>query len=274
MALTDREAKTRRVKDRLLLLPADIRPLKGQAEFLRGLLSQETQNPANLRRLKGLTVVVAGSCESNQTYCSEVVQLTQQVNNEGELNVVIADQLKDEELAQLYAAALGVVVYSKIDCNPRAVFEGFVTDTPFFVTEKARLPPLAQHLGHISDGHVPRLAEQLADFVEYCEAGGFSGRPRKFAREHLVESEIYRRMLEWMDRKYVAGKVLDPVIRSEDALNGALGGVGGLGALLGGSGLAGLAGAGGMASQAAGGTDGGRGGISFGSGADAGRGAR
>jgi hypothetical protein len=232
-AVSSRWTKMPRLKDRLLLYPADIRPMKGQKEFLRALITQEAQFPASIQRLKGLTIVIAGGCDGNQTYCDEVATLTQRINNEGYLNLVIADQLKDDELAQLYAAALGIVLYSRVDCNPRAIYEGFVADAPFFVTQTARLPALAQHLGHLSDGDDARLPEQMLDFVNFCESGGFSGRPREFARKHLVESDIYRTVLEWMDQKYLTGKVQDSIIRGDDALSGAFGG---LGSLLGGAG--------------------------------------
>merc|ERR1712216_373614 len=231
-AVSSRWTRMPRLKDRLLLYPADIRPLKGQVDFLKALIAEEAQFPASIQRLKGLTVVIAGGCDGNQTYCSEVATLTQRVNNEGVLNIVIADQLKDEELAQLYAAALGVVLYSKVDCNPRSVYEGFIADAPFFVTETTRLPALIQHLGHMTDGSNVRLPEQLLDFVNFCEAGGFSGRPREFARQHLVEADVYRKVLEWMDNVYMSGRSQDSIIKSEDALSGAFGG---LGPLLGGS---------------------------------------
>jgi len=230
-AVSSRWTKMPRLKDRLLLFPADIRPLKGQVEFLSALIAEEAQFPASIQRLKGLTVVIAGGCDGNQTYCTEVATLTQRVNNEGLLNIVIADQLKDEELAQLYAASLGVVLYSKVDCNPRAVYEGFIADSPFFATEQVRLPPLVQHLGHLTDGDSKRLPEQLLDFVNFCEAGGFSGRPREFARQHLSEADVYRKVLEWMDKKFLTGTTQDSIIKSEDALSGAFGG---LGPLLGG----------------------------------------
>jgi len=231
-AVSSRWTRMPRLKDRLLLYPADIRPLKGQTDFLRALVAEEAKFPASIQRLKGLTIVIAGGCDGNQTYCSEVVSLTQRINAESMLNIVIADQLKDEELSQLYAAALGVVLYSRVDCNPRAIYEGFVADSPFFATEHVRVPALAQHLGHITDGDASRLPEQLLDFVNFCEAGGFSGRPREFARKHLVEADVYRKILEWMDHKFVSGKKMDTVIRSEDALSGAFGG---LGPLLGGN---------------------------------------
>merc|ERR1711981_1510366 len=94
------------------------------------------------------------------------------------------------------------------------------------------MPALVQHLGHISDGNIENMPEQLADFVDFSEAGGFTGRPREFAQRYLVEANIYREAVEWMDRKYVTGKALDAVIRSDDALTKALGG-GGLLAQLG-----------------------------------------
>jgi len=242
-ATNNRKARLQRPKDRLLLFPADIRPMKGQTEFLTGLLTSQARFPASLQRLRGLTIVVAGTCDGNQTYCAEVVALTQQVSAEGLINVVVADQLKDEELSQLYAAALGVVLYSKVDCNPRAVYEGLVTDTPFFVTERTRLPALIQHLGHVSDGDVLALPDQLADFVDFSEAGGFAGRPRDFAQRHMTEPETYRKVIEWMDAQYLNGKSLDPVIKSEDALSKAFGGLGGaLGGGGGGGGMASLLG--------------------------------
>merc|ERR1719440_1211626 len=231
-AVSSRWTRMPRLKDRLLLYPADIRPLKGQVDFLRALITEEAQFPASIQRLKGLTVVIAGGCDGNQTYCAEVATLTQRANNEGILNIVIADQLKDEEIGQLYAAALGVVLYSRVDCNPRCIYEGFIADAPFFATEATRIPPLAQHLGHISDGDPTRLPEQLFDFVNFCEAGGFSGRPREFARRHLVEADVYRKVLEWMDVKFLAGKSQDSIIKSKEALSGAFGG---LSPLLGGS---------------------------------------
>lgn len=218
----------RRPKDRLLIFPADIRPMKGQADFLAGLLFAEAQRPSSIQRLRGLTIVVAGSCDGNETYCSEVVGLSERVNADGILNVVVADQLKDEELAQLYAAALGVVLHSRVDCNPRAIYEGLVTDAPFFVTERTRLPPLVQHLGHVTDGDAAGLPEQLADFVDFCEAGGFAGRPRAFAERHLLEADVYRDIVKWMELKYITGKALEPIIRSEDALAGPLAGLGSL----------------------------------------------
>jgi len=226
-----------RPKDKLMLFPADIRPLKGQVDFLQALLFEGAQRPSAVQRLRGLTIVIAGGCDGNQTYCHEVVDLTQRVNSEGLVNIVVADQLKDEELAQLYAAALGVVLYSRVDCNPRAVYEALVTNTPFFVTERTRLPPLVQHLGVVGDGDVSRLPEELAEFVGFCEAGGFAGRAADFAKKHLSEAQAYRMVVEWMDEKYLSGKALDHVIRSEDALSGAMGG--GLTSLLGAGGAAG-----------------------------------
>jgi len=233
-----RQQRAPRPKDRLLVFPADIRPMKGQSDFLQGLLISGTRSEASVQRLKRLTVVIAGGCDGNQTYCAEVVSLSERVNAEGIVNIVLADQLKDEELAQVYAAGLGVVLYSRVDCNPRSVYEGLVADSPFFVTERARLPPLVQHLGHIGTGEVGRLAEHLADFVDFCEAGGFAGRPQAFAQRHLIEADIYRDIVRWMEGKYTSGQVIEGVIRSEDALHGPLGG---LGAVLGG--VAGLGGA-------------------------------
>merc|ERR1711904_612061 len=72
-AVSSRWTKMPRLKDRLLLYPADIRPMKGQKEFLRALI----------------TIVIAGGCDGNQTYCDEVATLTQRINNEGYLNLVI-----------------------------------------------------------------------------------------------------------------------------------------------------------------------------------------
>lgn len=243
---------TNRAKDRLLVFPADIRPMKGQLDFLDALSLDKVRYPAALQRLRGVTLALAGACDGNQTYCSEVVRASQQLTAEGVLNVVLADQLKDEELAQLYAASLGTVLYSRVDCNPRAIYEGLVADAPFFVTEQTRLPALIQHLGHVSDGDVNRLPEQLADFVDFSEAGGFGSRPREFAERYLSEADVYRKIVEWMDQKYVSGRATEPVIRSEDALSGGLGG------LLGGGGssntgpltglLSGFAGAGGLGS--------------------------
>lgn len=230
-ALTTRQQKAPRPKDRLLVFPADIRPMKGQSDFLQGLLIAGTRSEASIQRLKRLTVVIAGGCDGNQTYCAEVVSLSERVNAEGHVSVVLADQLKDEDLAQLYAAALGVVLHSRVDCNPRSVYEGLVADAPFFVTERARLPPLVQHLGHIGTGEVGRLAEHLADFVDFCEAGGFTGRPQAFAQRHLIEAGIYQNIVRWMEDKYTSGQVMEAVIRSEDAMSGPLGS---LGAVLGG----------------------------------------
>lgn len=227
-----RQVQLQRPKDRLLIFPADIRPMKGQTDFLAGLLFAEAQRPSSIQRLRGLTIVVAGSCDGNETYCSEVVSLSERVNADGILNVVIADQLKDQELAQLYSAALGVVLHSRVDCNPRAIYEGLIADAPFFVTERTRVPPLVQHLGHVFDGGMAGLPEQLADFVDFCEARGFAGRPRAFAERHLVEADVYREAVKWMELKYMTGKALEPIIRSEDALAGPLAG---LGSLLGGA---------------------------------------
>jgi len=237
-ASTSRQKRAPRPKDRLLLFPADIRPMKGQSDFLQGLLIAGARTETSIQRLKRLTVLIAGACDGNQTYCAEVVSLSERVNAEGHINVVLADQLKDEELAQLYAAALGVVLHSRVDCNPRSVYEGLVADSPFFVTERTRLPPLVQHLGHIGTGEAGRLAEHLADFVDFCEAGGFAGRPQAFAQRHLIEADIYRDIVRWMEDKYTSGQVIEGVIRSEEALSGPLGG---LGAVLGG--VAGLGGA-------------------------------
>lgn len=47
-----------------------------------------------------------------------------------------------------------------IDCNPRVVYEALVTDTPFFASESARLPPAVQHLGHVTDGDHSMVAER------------------------------------------------------------------------------------------------------------------
>ncbi|CAE8662776.1 unnamed protein product, partial [Polarella glacialis] len=238
-AMVARQSKMMRAKDRLLIFPADIRPMKGQADFLAGLIFEFSKKPAAVQRLRGLTIVLAGGCDGNQTYCSEVVELTEIVNSEKLINVVVADKLSDEEMAQLYAASLGVVLFSRVDCNPRAVYEGFVTDTPFFVTEFTRLPALVQHLGHMTDGDVSKMAERLADFVDLCEAGGFAGRVREFGRRHLVEAEVNRKALEWMNQNYLSGKELDPVIRGEETL-GTFGG--GLGSMFGGAPVAGGAG--------------------------------
>lgn len=256
-ATNSRQAKMQRPKDRLLLFPADIKPIKGQLDFLQGLLFEGARRPSAVQRLRGITLVVAGGCDGNQTYCSEVVATTQKINAEKLINIVVADQLKDDELAQLYTASLGVILHSLVDCNPRAVYEGLITDTPFFVTESTRLPALVQHLGHITDGDTTMVAERLADFVDLCEAGGFTGRPREFSRRHLTEAENYRKFLEWMSHKYITGKPLDPVIRGEEALGsfggglaGILGGGGGGGAA---GGLAGLAGLGASAGGGGGG---------------------
>jgi len=242
-AIMQRQRRLQRPKDKLLIFPADIRPIKGQLDFLSGLLFEGARKPSAVQRLRGLTIVVAGGCDGNQTYCNEVVTLTQKINAEKLLNVVVADQLKDEELAQLFTASLGIVLHSVIDCNPRVIYEGLVTDTPFYVTESTRLPPLVQHLGHVTDGDPAMVAERLADFVELCEAGGFTGRPREFARRHLTEADIYRKMVEWMDQKYLSGVESQPIIRGEEALD-SFGG--GLGNILGGAGLGGLGGLGAM----------------------------
>lgn len=245
-AVMNRQARLLRPKDRLLLLPADIRPIKGQLEFLSGLLFEGARRPSAVQRLRGLTLVVAGGCDGNQTYCGEVVAMTQKINAENLLNVVVADQLKDEELAQLFTASLAVVLQPVIDCNPRVIYEGLLTDTPFFVTESARLPAAIQHLGHITDGDPGMVAERLADFVDLCEAGGFSGRVRDFALKKLHEVDNYRWMVEWMETKYVTGRVAEPTIRGEEALDG-LGGLGGnLASILQG----GLGGGGGVAAGA------------------------
>lgn len=131
-AVTSRSVQRQRPKDRLLIFPADIRPMKGQVDFLEGLLFNGARRPSAVQRLRGLTIVIAGGCDGNQTYCTEVVELTQRINAEGLLNIIVADTLKDQELAQLYAAALGVVLHSRVDCNPRAIYEGLITDAPFF----------------------------------------------------------------------------------------------------------------------------------------------
>lgn len=257
-----RQRRLQRPKDKLLIFPADIRPIKGQLDFLSGLLFEGARKPSAVQRLRGLTIVVAGGCDGNQTYCNEVVTLTQKINAEKLLNVVVADQLKDEELAQLFTASLGIVMHSVIDCNPRVIYEGLVTDTPFYVTESTRLPPLVQHLGHVTDGDPAMVAERLADFVELCEAGGFTGRPREFARRHLTEADIYRKMVEWMDQKYLSGVESQPIIRGEEALD-SFGG--GLGNILGGAGLGGLGGLGAMGggTAAKGGAFGGAAGAGF-----------
>lgn len=245
-AVAMRQARLQRPKDRLLLLPADIRPIKGQLDFLAGLVFEGARRPSAVQRLRGLTLVVAGGCDGNQTYCAEVVAMTQKINAEKLLNVVVADQLKDEELAQLFTASLGVVLHPVIDCNPRVVYEGLLTDTPFFATESARLPAAVQHLGHVTDGDPGMVAERLADFVDLSEAGGFTGRARDFAQKHLNEVDNYRKVLEWMDNKYISGKVSEPTIRGEEALDG-LGGLGGnLASILSGAG-GGLGGIGGLA---------------------------
>lgn len=248
-AVIQRKALAQKTKDRLLVFPAEIRPMKGQLEFLRSMVFETTRKPSAVSRLRGLTIVMAGGCDGNGTYCDEVLNVAQKINDEGFINLVIADSLKDEELAQIYAASLGLVLHSRIDCNPRTVYEALIADTPFLVPEATRLPESIHHLGHIVDGDSARVPEYLADFVDLCEAGGFVGRPREFARRHIKEAEIYRSMLQWMDEKYLSGKTLDSVIRGEEAM-GAFGsaGLGGLGALLGlGGGAAGGAGSGGGA---------------------------
>lgn len=230
-ALETRKKRSKKVKDRLLIFPADIRPMKGQIDFLQALVFDTAKRPSAVARLRGLTIVVAGGCDGNQTYCEEVMAATETLNNEGFVNVVVADQLKDVELAQLYAASVGVVLNSRVDCNPRAVYEGLWTDTPFFVTEQTRLSPQLHHLGHIHDGDIDRLPERLADFVDLSEAGGFEGRPLEFAKQHVTEVSAYRQILQWLDRMFLTGKQQDSIIKGEEALGafgGALAGAGGL----------------------------------------------
>ena len=55
--------------------------------------------------------------------------------------------------------------------TPWSFCQGLLTDTPFFVTESARLPAAVQHLGHVTDGDPGMVAERLADFVDLSEDG-------------------------------------------------------------------------------------------------------
>merc|ERR1712232_1327824 len=56
-ATNDRRLRLKRPRDRLLVFPADIRPMKGQRDFL-GALLLTASSPASLQRLRGLTVVM------------------------------------------------------------------------------------------------------------------------------------------------------------------------------------------------------------------------
>lgn len=197
-------------RGKMLVFPADIRPLKGQTSFLSSFLELEQTNSVHLQRLKGVTIILAGACDGNQTYCDEVVRLSESVNHEGNIRIVLAGVLDEKALAHLYASSIGVVSFSHVDCNPRTIYEGLITNSPFFVTRSTRLSPLIRHLGHTVDED-RSVVEQLANFADFSVAGGFLHDPRDFANVHVTEAEVYRKMVQWTDHVYLSDIVFESV---------------------------------------------------------------
>jgi len=57
------------------------------------------------------------------------------------LRITVPGPLRnDREMADFYATSRAVVLTSEVDCNPRVIYEGLFTDTPFLTTEAARIP--------------------------------------------------------------------------------------------------------------------------------------
>eukprot|EP00397_Hematodinium_sp_SG-2012_P035290 GEMP01037945.1.p1 GENE.GEMP01037945.1~~GEMP01037945.1.p1 ORF type:complete len:535 (+),score=118.97 GEMP01037945.1:13-1617(+) len=198
---------------RMLLFPADLRPSKGQKDFLLGLL----KFPG---RVEGVRVVLAGACDGNSTYCDEVVTICQSMKG-GAVECDIADIVPDEQLAYLYGAALGVVSYSSVDCNPRAIFEGLYTNTPFFATFDSRLPSVVQYLGYVVEFGSDALGDEVASFVDDCERNVWGTLQQEFADEYLAENVAYGRIVDEMDRAFLSRKP-EPELMKDNAFTSLL----------------------------------------------------
>ena len=111
--------------------------------------------------------------------------------------------LKWDALSQLLRASDGLVLLSKADPSPRAVFEGLYFNLPFFISQHVELPAAvvtARHaLGMSCNTSDPAdVASKLEAFI----ATDFGTAPLDFAKEKLEESTVYWNLLQQINAAY------------------------------------------------------------------------
>lgn len=158
--------------------------------------------------LHGSTIVFAGRCGANATYCYQVINACRDIT--GLATHYLGDGVKCEmlgevskrDLAKLYKGTIGTVLYSQNDCNPRATYESLIMNKPFFSTFQAQVPNNLHHLGHVIEFGQEDTAEEFALFVNALEKNMFADRPKKFADEYLLDAAAYGKVIDWIDKQY------------------------------------------------------------------------
>ena len=166
------------IVDRLIYL-AEVRPLKGQYEFLQTLPNGFAVN-----------VVLVGDCVGDQTYCDNV----QSEINRLRPYVVWIGKQDDTVIARLLGSSLGLLHAPITDCNPRVVYEALWANRPFLVNEATRVPKEILHLGmiHKEESGWPM---SIASFVEAARGGKWKDNSN-FAKEFITDDSVYFKLMK------------------------------------------------------------------------------
>lgn len=187
-----------------LVFPAALKPAKGQLDLINLLSHQLPLSAHAADQLRGLHIYFAGGCAGNTTYCSQLVQRCAQLTGQKVVTCTFLGVLTKKELFLVYKQTQGTILYSKVDCNPRVLYESLLMGRPFFGTEEAQIPGALHNVGHVVRFGEEENAEELGLFVQSLvgEKNMWGERPREVAVKEFGEREVYGKVLEWVDRAF------------------------------------------------------------------------
>ena len=165
-----------------LIYLAEVRPLKGQLEFLQAIGSSSVLD---------VDIHLMGHCVGNQRYCEQVMENVERLK---ERVTWIPHLDSDVLLASILAESLGLVLAPLADCNPRVVYEALWAGTPFLVNEAARIPHQLHALGQVFAGDV---VPAISAFVLASRNGGWNRVDlHHFAQKFFNEDVSYTQLTD------------------------------------------------------------------------------
>ena len=118
-------------------LVGNIDPRKGQLDFL---------NQIDSNKVSKYTFHIVGPIYSGDYY-KQIINVCQEKN----INYKMYGKLEHEEYFKTLCGFKCVVHYSRLDANPRVIWDTIYSGVPYFASEKCEIPKIIHNLGVISN---------------------------------------------------------------------------------------------------------------------------
>lgn len=162
-------------KEKIIFYPATIMYRKGQRELAKYLRNDKLDIVNNYK------IYFAGGIKEKE-YAAETFKIL----DRKKINYKYLGHLSHSRMIEMYKKSKITMLLSKVDYNPRVLFEGLYFNTSFFVSGGVNFSNEINYFGKIlKNKH--NLAQELVNFLNI----NFGNQPMIYAQTQLTENMVY-----------------------------------------------------------------------------------